>query len=143
MQLVQQAFAYVLRRNQLLVFLQPQFPSAGLQVPARTVQPGEQPERAVLREVLEETGIADVTLLRHLGVAQFDARAIGKQQMHERHFFLLQAKDAAPERWTRLEQHSGKSHPIEFAFFCMRVADAKQALAADHGAMLHLIDQVK
>ncbi|MGL4574504.1 MAG: NUDIX hydrolase [Burkholderiaceae bacterium] len=143
MQLVQKAFAYVVRRNQLLVFSQPQFPSAGLQVPAGTIEHGEPPERAVLREVQEETGLRDVTLLRQLGITQFDARVIGKEQIHERYFFLLSANDAAPERWTHFEQHSGDSQPIEFAFFWMPVSDAKQRLAADHGAMLHLTDQVK
>jgi 8-oxo-dGTP pyrophosphatase MutT (NUDIX family) len=143
MQLVQKAFAYVLRRNQLLVFSQPRFPSAGLQVPAGTVQPGESPERAVLREVEEETGLADVVLLHRLGVAQFDARAIGKEQMHERHFFLLLVNDAAPERWTHIEQHSGELKPVEFVFCWMPLNEAKQALKADHGAMLHLVEQVK
>src|SRR5262245_62334075 len=50
--------------RELLVF---RHPSAGIQLPAGTVEPGEAIEVAVVREVQEETGLSRVTLLRHLG----------------------------------------------------------------------------
>ncbi|NDJ62254.1 MAG: NUDIX domain-containing protein [Chloroflexi bacterium] len=40
--------------RQLLVF---KHPSAGIQLPAGTIEPGEHPEDAVMREVREETGL--------------------------------------------------------------------------------------
>nr|WP_308370402.1 NUDIX domain-containing protein [Streptomyces sp. McG3] len=52
--------AQVIRRHPspaLLVFDHAGLPEAGTQVPAGGVAPGEDPERAVLREVAEETGL--------------------------------------------------------------------------------------
>ena len=51
--------------NELLLF---RHPYAGIQIPAGTVEPGETPERAVLREIAEETGLAEVVLSRSLGI---------------------------------------------------------------------------
>ena len=56
--------AYVTRNGkngkELLVF---QHPSTGLQLPAGTVEDGEEPAVAVVREVAEETGILDAEIL--------------------------------------------------------------------------------
>jgi 8-oxo-dGTP pyrophosphatase MutT (NUDIX family) len=51
--------------GQLLALFQ--HPYAGIQIPAGTVDPGEMPEAAAFREAAEETGLADLTLLRSLG----------------------------------------------------------------------------
>jgi 8-oxo-dGTP pyrophosphatase MutT (NUDIX family) len=48
---------------ELLVF---EHPSAGVQLPAGTVEPGEAPAAAVLREVAEETGVTSCTVVEHL-----------------------------------------------------------------------------
>jgi 8-oxo-dGTP pyrophosphatase MutT (NUDIX family) len=65
--------AFVLRPGELgrelLLF---KHPTAGYQLPAGTVEAGEQPESAVLREVLEETGLA-AKVARKLGVDERDA----------------------------------------------------------------------
>ncbi len=50
--------------RQLLVF---RHPSAGIQLPAGTMERGETPEIAVLREAHEETGLTDVEIAAHLG----------------------------------------------------------------------------
>ncbi len=51
--------------RELLVFLHP---SAGLQVPAGTVEARETPEAAVLRETAEETGLRGVSIVELLAV---------------------------------------------------------------------------
>ncbi len=51
--------------RELLVFLHP---TAGLQVPAGTVEAGETPEAAVLRETAEETGLHGVSIVERLAV---------------------------------------------------------------------------
>jgi len=52
------------RGRELLLF---EHPYAGVQIPAGTVEPGETPRQAALRETAEETGLAEVTLLAGLG----------------------------------------------------------------------------
>ena len=42
-------------------------PTAGIQIPAGTVEDGETPETAVIREVFEETGLRNVNIEQSLG----------------------------------------------------------------------------
>ncbi len=60
--------AFVTRQRgeaaELLVF---RHPTAGVQLPAGTVELGEAPEAAVLREAAEETGLPGLTIVRKLG----------------------------------------------------------------------------
>ncbi len=49
--------------RELLVF---EHPTAGLQVPAGTVEDGEAPEDAARREIAEETGVVALRLIEHI-----------------------------------------------------------------------------
>ena len=53
-----------LEGRQILLF---QHPQAGVQIPAGTVDEGEDWETAVLREATEETGLTQLTIHRYLG----------------------------------------------------------------------------
>jgi 8-oxo-dGTP pyrophosphatase MutT (NUDIX family) len=59
--------AFVTRKRaaglELLVFAHP---SAGVQLPAGSVEPGEEPAVAAVREVVEETGVSDCVVVEHL-----------------------------------------------------------------------------
>jgi 8-oxo-dGTP pyrophosphatase MutT (NUDIX family) len=71
---------------------------AGVQVPAGTIEPGESPVDAVVREVMEEAGIA-ARVVADLGVEEYDVWP-SKEELHERHFFHLEpVGDDMPERW--------------------------------------------
>ena len=60
--------AFVTRQGadglELLAF---QHPHAGVQLPAGTVEEGEPPEQAVLREVREETGLEHLRIVKYIG----------------------------------------------------------------------------
>ncbi|GIG63232.1 hypothetical protein Lfu02_76040 [Longispora fulva] len=64
--------AYVIRHRhcqpELLIFDHVDMPEAGTQVPAGGVSHGETLQDAVLRKILEETGIADVRIVTAVGV---------------------------------------------------------------------------
>jgi 8-oxo-dGTP pyrophosphatase MutT (NUDIX family) len=66
---IEKVTAFVTRsvngRRELLLF---QHPYAGIQIPAGTVEPGEAPEVAAIREAQEETGLHDVAIDQYLGV---------------------------------------------------------------------------
>jgi 8-oxo-dGTP pyrophosphatase MutT (NUDIX family) len=69
--IVEKVTAFITRPSEkghdLLLF---QHPNAGVQIPAGTVEEGETPEAAVLREAVEETGLAPLTIRRALGCTE-------------------------------------------------------------------------
>ena len=75
-EIIEKVTAFVTREwegeRQLLLF---QHPNAGVQIPAGTVEKGESPEQAVLREAAEETGLTGFSILRYLGCAERELHA--------------------------------------------------------------------
>ncbi|WP_058855935.1 NUDIX hydrolase [Nocardia jinanensis] len=108
--------AYVIRRRtapELLVFDHVGIPGAGTQIPAGGVQPGEDLEHAVRREVAEETGLSDVSVINRIAV---DHRP-HPQTQHPRRttYFHLDAGADTPDAWTHRVTGAGDDHGMEFA----------------------------
>lgn len=84
---VRKVVGYVVHGDRLLVFTHDDVPLdvAGVQVPAGTIEPGETPEDAVVREIWEETGLP-ARVVSSLGVQRYDMWP-SKPEVHERHFF--------------------------------------------------------
>ena len=119
----QKVYAYILDTytdgNRLLVFEHVDFPEAGIQVPGGSVEMGESPEDAVIREVREETGIDDLAFVGKIGVARKDMSEFGLNCIHERHYFHFECPNKTPETWIAYE-HSpsdGSPAPIAFRFY--------------------------
>ena len=127
--------AYVTRGDALLVFLQPEFPDAGLQVPAGTIEQGEDAMAAALREVEEESGLTGVSVTEFLGQYEFHM-APYRDELQERHVFHLVENGAAPATWRHWETHGGGSEPIEFEFFWKRLDGSDLGLAGGQGQLL-------
>ncbi len=137
---VKKALAYITRKRdgktQLLVFTHPNSPEAGLQVPAGTVEKGEEVESAVLREALEETGLSNLQVVSKLGV--FDYFNPETKMVNERHVFHLRPTDDCHETWQWLETGGGTVPDHEghlFAFYWVDL-DRPIELAGDHGLYL-------
>lgn len=132
--MIEKVVAYIVRGRDVLVFTHADFPEAGMQVPAGTVEAGEPPEQAVMREVREETGRADFRLERKLAVYEYGVPGIPAAR---RHVFQLSAPDDAPARW-RWGEHYGTPQQITFDFFWVPL-DAPPELAGGLGGHLAVI----
>jgi 8-oxo-dGTP pyrophosphatase MutT (NUDIX family) len=117
-QFTRKVLAYVTHDELLLVFQQPDFPSAGIQVPAGTIEDDESPLDAIKREVTEETGLTDFSVCSKLGIYYYDMTEYRKE-IQERHVYHIELKAPAPREWRHYETNGGKSieQPIAFDFF--------------------------
>lgn len=129
----QKVVAYIVRDGCILAFLHEEDRNpvldSGLQVPAGTVEPGESPESAVLREAFEETGLDGLSVVRHVGT---DHPHWPGNPPQVRHFFEL-AVDTAPDEWTHVERDgraTGSGH--RFQLFWLPIEKAA-LLAAGQG----------
>ena len=124
-------------RANLLVFSHPDFPEAGIQVPAGTIEPGEEPEAAVLREAFEETGLSGLKLVAPLGEQLRDVTPFGKDELHHRYFFHLRCEGTPPRTWRHWEEFpSDGSERVAFDFFWAQLPDGVPPLIAGHDAHL-------
>lgn len=126
--------AYITRRDELLVFRHRDFPEAGVQVPAGTVEEGETLDAAVLREVHEETGLplSAVHIEAYLGHRLWGA----EPYRHDRHFYHLRLTAAVPDTWLHYELHAGTGGPFAFSFFWVELNDPSLQLAGEQDALL-------
>jgi len=137
---IDKAVAYITQGDRLLVFSHVGIPEAGIQVPAGTIELGESPEGAVLREAREETGLENLRVSSFLGVQVIDVTPFGRNEVFRRHCFHLELVGTAPERWTHFERDpSDGGPPIEFELFWVPMPDDVPELAADMGAMFDLL----
>lgn len=135
----EKVIAYITHGDRLLVFSHPHHPEAGIQVPAGTVEEGEAPEAAVLREAREETGLAGLQISSYLGAREYDLSPHGRCEVQRRHFFHLVLPGEAPPRWRHFEQHpsDGSPGPIAFEFYWSKLPDGVPELSGGQGELLH------
>lgn len=135
------AFAYITsgttsgttRGMRLLLLAHPNQPEAGLQVPAGTMEPGETPEQAVLREAREETDLEHLILVELIGRQTYDARTWGRDELHDRWFFHLRCEQTTAECWSTTEESpSDGDEPVAFELFWVPLDQTFPALIADH-----------
>ncbi len=102
-------FTYITRGTRLLVIEYVDRSYAEAQIPGGTIEPGESPQHAALREATEETGLTGLKIVSFLGSFKRDLRPIGRNEMITAWYFHLSADDTAPERWrhAELDPHEG------------------------------------
>lgn len=132
------AFAYITYQHQLLVFRHVGIPKAGLQVPAGTIEPGESPRSAALREAWEETGLRGLILVSYLGKRVRAMTDWGRDEQQQRHFFHLSCPQQPARTWfhTEPDPSGGQGDGPLFAFFWVDLTVGAPFLIADHGALL-------
>jgi 8-oxo-dGTP diphosphatase len=143
MRVVPKAFAYITRGTELLVFAYVDMPEAGIQVPAGTIEPDEPPERAVLREAIEETGLTEnhLSLCCFLGEYQIDMRRYDKDEVHHRYVYHLTVTGDAPDCWQHDETNpsDGTASSYRFSFYWADLHDGNPPLIAEHGRLLRAL----
>ncbi|MBN1978804.1 MAG: NUDIX domain-containing protein [Anaerolineae bacterium] len=101
--IIEKVTAFVTRQRegerQLLLF---EHPDAGVQIPAGTIEIEESPERAVLREAAEETGLTEFSALRYLGCAERELPA--GQRVMARSTTVYARPDATSFDWAHLRR---------------------------------------
>jgi 8-oxo-dGTP pyrophosphatase MutT (NUDIX family) len=133
----QKVVAYITHGRRLLVFSHPEHPRAGIQVPAGTVEPGEHPDAAVLREAAEETGLPNLTTAYLLG-EQRGLPDPKRDEIHDRFFYHLPYEGNPPETWRHGEFDPSDRTKllIPFDFFWADPPDGVPELHADQGRYL-------
>jgi SAM-dependent methyltransferase len=122
MKICQKVACYITQGERLLVFDHTQYPEAGVQIPAGSLEAGESPQAAALREAREESGLQNLAMRAYLGKKSYDLSPLGRAEIHERHYFHLECLEATPERWLSYEQtpSDGSPGPIELVFYWVR-----------------------
>ena len=87
MEILNKVYAYITRQEQLLVFRHVDFLEVGIQVPGGTVEEGEPPDVAVMREASEETSLEGLRPASYLGEFKWRSSGIGHRNFHLRQFY--------------------------------------------------------
>lgn len=155
-QCYQRATAYVTdSAGRLLVFDHLDWPAAGTQVPAGGIKAGEAADVAVVRELVEESGVADAALVRKLGETWYLATpgnvpvGLEEQVQHAFHLRLpgLPAAEACEWdecsdgdvplhrfafRWVTVDAARDLLHPIQSMWLeALRLSMARSASSAE------------
>lgn len=130
--IVDKAVAYITRSTssgyELLVFdHDEEYSDAGTQVPAGTVAENEAPAVTVVREILEESGLGDLS-----PPAKIDEYVFWREthsQYNRRHVFHLEAKSNVLDKWTHLVIGDGIDKGLRFHYFWIDLKEAKGRLS--------------
>ncbi|SEJ46517.1 8-oxo-dGTP pyrophosphatase MutT, NUDIX family [Variovorax sp. OK212] len=113
-------------RGRLLVFRHPE--DGNMQLPKGTIEPGESPEAAVRRELLEESGIDYAGPLQALGTLdrECEAGVEGNTHRHPQlwHLFLMRAEGRLPETFLHTATGSPEEEGLVFLFRWLEAGEA-------------------
>ncbi|WP_028400028.1 NUDIX hydrolase [Ectobacillus panaciterrae] len=133
-------YAYVTREKeeniQLLVHTHRDVPEAGVQVPGGTVENGESLEEALLREILEESG------LKHIAVEDLVADELiyvkEKDEYQKRYFYHVTLTTDVKEEWSHTIACAGEDNGLVFCYKWIGIEEGL-SLAGKQGAYVHHI----
>jgi len=134
---IEKVVAYIYRtrddRKEVLVFDHPNVPEVNPQVPAGTIQDGESPLKALLREIEEESGLKFENISSYPG--EYEYNAIEKSELHIRHVFEIESTDL-PDQWTHQVKSDDEDNGEVFDYYWLSLEKAKNSLVADQGKQL-------
>ncbi len=107
--------AYITRerdgQTELLVFAHREYPEVGLQVPAGRLEPDEELEAGLRREIEEEAGLTNVRILRELPGFEdhYSSRYLN-------HGFHVTVGEDTPDEWDHLVTGDGDDAGLTFQY---------------------------
>jgi 8-oxo-dGTP pyrophosphatase MutT (NUDIX family) len=128
--------AYIFRNNkqEILVFSHRGMPQAGIQVVGGTVGPLENYPSALIREIIEESGLhLEMSELRKIGETKYLRRDI--PEVNLRHYYEISPQNL-PDSWTHVVQSDGADNGLVFDFFWLEIHEAKAVLTGNFGELL-------
>jgi 8-oxo-dGTP pyrophosphatase MutT (NUDIX family) len=131
----QKVLAYITRAKpngpELLVFKHRDFPEAGIQVPAGTVNKSENLIDALKREIKEESGIELKSGSLFLG--SFDFIRPDTQERQIRNVYHCPIGNDLPDSWDHSVSGHGEDEHMIFQYYWIPITDAKKSLAVNQG----------
>jgi 8-oxo-dGTP pyrophosphatase MutT (NUDIX family) len=129
--------AYVTRardgRTELLVFEDPKHPYLGLQLPAGRLDPGEELEAGLLRELEEEAGLTNAQIVREL--PGFEAHY---QSRYENHGFEVVLEGEAADEWEHVVLGQGDDAGLTFHFRWLTISPDLHLFGRPHPMLASL-----
>lgn len=136
-------FTYITRNDQLLVFDHLDRSYIQPQIPGGTIEPGETPENAALREAQEETGLNSLKLVSFLGSFERDLSDIGRDEIITAWFFHLRTDEPTPTSWRHFELHPSEgTEPVEFELYWVPINDTPKLGGIDETMLKELKNSV-
>ena len=128
---------YATNKRGLLVFEEPDFPHIAPQVPGGTIDQGETPRAAAIREFTEETGLKAPRSPTFLYYDEHQFRNDGQNCQVNRYYFHAYLSDETPANWDNYENfaHNG-ADPILFRFFWESFSKAQRTLDLGTGVAI-------
>lgn len=139
-------FAYITRKRtntlELLIFAHRDFPEAGLQVPAGTIESKEEKINALKREVEEESGLTSFQSIKFLGEQKYVAAY--KNEIHTRYFYQLNiieenATEESPATFQHIVTDGTEDKGLVFDYEWVSLNQLPK-LIAEHDSLIHLIE---
>jgi 8-oxo-dGTP pyrophosphatase MutT (NUDIX family) len=119
--------------SEVLVFQHRDYPEAGVQVPAGTVEPGEDVAATAYREVLEESGLGAERVHLVQKLTDFPE----PQWQQHRHVFLFRPLVPLPDTWSHTVHGHGEDEGMVFNFYWLP-ATPQLVLAGEQHRLLGL-----
>lgn len=127
----QRVLAYITRDGgagrELLVFEIPEEPGSGVQVPAGRLDPGEDLESGLLREIHEESGLTAVRIMREL--PGFEEHY---ESRYENHGFHLVPTEELPDAWDHVVHGDGDDAGYVFRYRWARIEPGLELFGRRH-----------
>jgi 8-oxo-dGTP pyrophosphatase MutT (NUDIX family) len=130
--------AYIYRKRndqtEVLVFSHADFPEAGIQVVGGTLEEGEDHILALVREILEESGlIVSANDFKKVGETQYQRK--DKPELNHRHYFKMHS-NGLPDKWSHIVKSTGLDNGMQFDFFWLSTKEAREILTGNFGELL-------